>query len=390
MFVIFIILLFIIFSIFKLYSYLRVKYAKIEVETIDNLDIEVYSKVKISKLIKSINDKIINDKYIDTNDIGKKDISFKFINNDNIKVSYSFKVNIVDTTAPIISNRDYITVYQDSVDNISKSLFCGDNYDDNPTCNIEGEYDLNTIGEYPVSFIGADNSGNTSKKDLTIIVKNKENTTTTNNIEEFSFDELKTLYKTDSNKIGIDVSKWQGDIDYQKVKDAGVEFVIIRIGYQKGIDGKYFLDPKFEDNIKGFNKVGIKVGLYFFSYANSNSDAIKQAKWITNKIKKYKISLPIVFDWENFGMYQDFNLSFKHLNDMANAFMKQIEKDGYTPMLYSSKNYLLNIWYETKYPIWLAHYTDKTDYTGNYSIWQMTDTGTIDGIDNYVDIDIMY
>ncbi len=397
-------LIIVIILIIRLILFLRVKYAKIEVLTTKNMKVEVYRKVRISNFIREINGEIINDRWINTEKLGEQTVKFYFINDDNIKVSYSFKIKVVDTTPPITTDKNKVTHYIGDKDDIAKSLFCGDNFDDKPKCKIVGEYDVNTEGDYQVQFVAVDSSGNETIKDLVINMKvkpesiknkninsNDNNDSSNVNVTGTDFKEIKEIYKTKKNKIGIDVSKWQGNIDYKKVKNAGCEFAIIRIGYQKGIDGELIIDPYFEDNIKGFNKVGIPVGVYFFSYAKDKSDAMRQAIWIKSNIKNKNISLPVVFDWENWEMYQEFNLSFKHLSEVADTFMKKIEKYGYQPMLYSSKNYLENIWFDTAYPIWLAHYTDKTDYVGKYDIWQLTDEGIIDGIKNKnIDVDILY
>ena len=104
-----------------------------------------------------------------------------------------------------------------------------------------------------------------------------------------------------------------------------------------------------------------------------------------------KLELPIVFDWENFNKWNEYKLSFHDINSIADTFIDTVMKSGYKGMLYSSKFYLENIW-ENKndYPVWLAHYTDETNYTGKYKIWQMCNDGVIDGINGDVDIDIMY
>ena len=117
----------------------------------------------------------------------------------------------------------------------------------------------------------------------------------------------------------------------------------------------------------------------------------KEAEWVLKQIKNYQVDLEIVFDWENWNLYQDFNLSFYNLTEVSNTFVKVIEKAGYKGMLYSSKNYLETVWYPVKYPIWLAHYTDKTNYQGKYKLWQLCNNGKIKGIEeNLVDINIMY
>ncbi len=392
--VILVVLILVIFGGVKIYKKWQIDHAVIKVQLVDNLDIEVYSNIKLSDLIKSLNGTLEKNSKIKTTKLGKQEITFNYTNDDNIKVPYTFYINVVDTTKPIISMyNSYSLNVGDEVD-LAKEFFCGDNYDDNPKCVIEGDYDTSVVGSYPVTFKAEDNSGNTISHDFILYVKEKPKNTSSN--EESipvttAFSDIVQKHKTNKTKIGIDVSHWQGDIDYSKVKKAGVEFAFIRVGSQKGIKGEYYVDNKFVRNIKGFNKAKIPVGIYFYSYADSKKTAIKEAKWIIKQIKKYDIELPIVFDWENWGMYQEFNLSFYHLTEMANAFIKTVEDAGYEGMLYSSKNYLENIWYETNHPVWLAHYTNQTNYEGNYKFWQLCSNGVVDGIDdNMVDIDIMY
>ena len=123
-------------SIYILYQDYRIKHAKIKVELIDNLDIEVYSDIKLKDLIKNINGKLIENKKINTKKIGKKEINFKYINEENIKVNYTFHINIVDKTKPLITGPTTITLYKNSNIDINKKFFCGDNYDDEPVCEI--------------------------------------------------------------------------------------------------------------------------------------------------------------------------------------------------------------------------------------------------------------
>ena len=328
--VILVVLILVIFGGVKIYKKWQIDHAVIKVQLVDNLDIEVYSNIKLSDLIKSLNGTLEKNSKIKTTKLGKQEITFNYTNDDNIKVPYTFYINVVDTTKPIISMyNSYSLNVGDEVD-LAKEFFCGDNYDDNPKCVIEGDYDTSVVGSYPVTFKAEDNSGNTISHDFILYVKEKPKNTSSN--EESipvttAFTDIVQQHKTNKTKIGIDVSHWQGDIDYSKVKKAGVEFAFIRVGSQKGIKGEY----------------------------------------------------------------QEFNLSFYHLTEMANAFIKTVEDAGYEGMLYSSKNYLENIWYETNHPVWLAHYTNQTNYEGNYKFWQLCSNGVVDGIDdNMVDIDIMY
>lgn len=377
-------------SIF-LFKYFQVKNATKIVKLKTN-EIEVYSEVKLNNLIKKINGKLLTNPKINTTKLGKQQIEFDYINDDNIKIPYSIEIEIVDKTPPMITSFNKFSVTVDYDGDLSKELFCGDNYDNNPKCYLEGNYDLSKVGSYKVTFIGIDSSNNKSTNTFTLNVKekSKENKSST---EEVSTDFKNVLkkYKNANTKVGIDVSHWQGDIDFKKVKQAGVEFVYIRVGRGSGIGGKYVLDDKFKQNIEGFNKVGIPVGVYFYSYANSKKDAEREAKWLIKKIKNYQVDLELVFDWENWGSFQEFDLSFYKLSELAKTFSKATQKAGYKSMLYSSKNYLENIWYETNLPVWLAHYTSNTDYQGKYKVWQLCNNGKVSGInDNLVDINIMY
>ncbi len=373
-----------------LYQKYKVAHA-VKIVNIKMHEVEVYSDVMLSDLITSMNGHLIKDKKINTDKLGSYEVVFDYINDDDIKVNYSFSINVVDKTPPMISKPNVYNVNVNYDGNIEKDLFCGDNYDDNPKCYIEGEYDISKIGKYNVTFVGVDSSNNESRHNFVLNVRKKPKSSTSNNNSFVNFSDLVEKYKTDKTKMGIDISHWQGNIDFQKVKEAGVEFVYIRVGRGNGIGGEYVIDKKFEKNIEGFNKVGIPVGVYFYSFANSVQDATEEAKWVLQHIKNYDVDLEIVFDWENWSSFQEFDLSFKKLTNLASSFGKVVKNKGYQAMLYSSKNYLENVWYPVDFPVWLAHYTDNTDYSGEYKVWQLCNNGRVDGIDdNLVDIDIMY
>lgn len=376
------------FSIYKIYSYIRIKTAKIEIVLVDDLKLEFNEKKKVSDFIKSINGKITDDYIIDSSKLDKKDVKFEFINNDNIKLQYTFQIEVVDTVSPLIWLGNNYNVKVGSDIDLTKKILCGDNYDSKPKCYIEGVYDLNKEGSYDLVFKAEDNSGNIEEKAFTLNVY--EPVQTDNKIEPVytNFNEIKENYKNDKTVVGLDISSHQGEIDFKKLKEQGVEFVMIRVGY--GYNSKYTLDKNFKKNIEEANKNNIKVGIYFYSYAKTNKEAINDAKWVLKQIKKYKVDLPIAFDWEEWANFNEYNLSFFGLTNMADVFIKEIEKNGYDGMLYSSKTYLDNIWLENDYDIWLAQYNNKITYTGDVKMWQICDNGKIDGIDKTVDIDIMY
>ncbi len=376
-----------------LYGYIRIKTAKIEVKLVNNLTLEFNDKKKVSDYIESINGKIIEDYTIDSLKLGEKKIKFKFINEDNIKVSYEYKIKVVDTVSPIIWLSGSYSVKKDTDIDLTKKILCGDNYDNNPNCYIEGVYDLSNVGSYPLTFNAIDNSGNKTVKEFTLNVYEPDPNSNTNNDTKpvyTLFSDVLANYKNENTKIGVDLSEWQGDVDFEKLKNAGVEFVMIRVGGTRGTNKEYFVDKKFVRNITEANKYGIDAGVYFYSYSNSTKSAIKDAKWVLKQIKKYDINLPIAYDWEEWSSFNDYNLSFFGLTNMAEEFLNTVKKSGYDGMLYSSKSYLESIWLETDYDKWLAHYTKQTDYDGKYKMWQLCSNGKVDGIDGNVDIDIMY
>lgn len=377
----------------KLYQFIRIKTAKIEIELVDNLRLEFNDNKKVSEFIENINGVIIDDYVIDSSKVGTQTVFFDFVNDDGIKLKYSYDIEIVDDVEPVIWLGNSYSIERGTTFNID-SILCGDNYDSNPKCYIEGLYDSSKVGSYPLVFKAIDSSGNEAIQNFVLNVYEPSNNTSNNKTSTekvyTKFSDIVKNYKTNINKIGIDVSKWQGDIDFSKVKQTGVEFVIIRIGYTKGTNGEYVLDSKFIDNIKGATENNIPVGLYFYSYANSRDHAYRDAEWVIEQIKDYDIELPIAFDWEEWKSFNEYNLSFFELTNIGESFLERLEQEGYKGMLYSSKSYLDYIWFPTKYDIWLAQYSSKTTYEGNYRIWQLCDDGVVDGIQGTVDIDIMY
>lgn len=376
---------------FLLYKYIEIKNAVVKVVLKDNLEADFVDTLKVSSFIESINGKIVNDYYLNTDSLGKKKIDFEYINDDGIKIKYNYEINVVDREAPLIWLGKSYNVTRGSEDNLIDKIMCGDNYDNNPECVIEGDYNLDNVGSYNLVFKATDSSGNVSKKKFILNVNEASSKKESNGVKSVTeFSDVIKDYKNDNTQIGIDVSKWQGDIDFSKLKSAGVEFVIIRIGSSTGINGENFIDSKFIQNIKNANSVGIPMGVYFYSYANSVDRAISDAKWIIENIKDYKVELPIAFDWENWGSFNTYELSFFGLTNMAKRFMDTVKASGYDAMLYSSKTYLENIWMSVEYPVWLAHYTKNTNYAGDYSYWQICSNGRVDGINGDVDIDIRY
>ena len=378
-------------GIYAGYNYYRIVNAKIIVIVKPNYKIEVFDKVHVKDLIVSINGKLVKNELVDTTEVGTHELEFEFINEDNIRVKYSLEYTVKDNTPPIIGvpSSTSITVGYDK--DLSNRFFCGDNYDNEPKCIVEGDYDVNTVGTYYLNYKATDSSNNETSQKFTLYVKEKvKQSPSTDDNTMLDVKSIIEKHKNKNTKIGIDISRWQGKIDYKQVKESGIEFVMIRVGSENA-EGKFFVDPMFEEYIEGFTEVGIPVGIYYYSYADTIEHAKKEAKWVIKQIKKYKVDLPVVYDWENWNNYYEFKVSFHHLSEIANTFLSTVEEAGYEGMLYSSKYYLENIWEKPKYKVWLAHYTEQTTYEGDYLIWQLCDNGYVPGVnENTVDLNVMY
>lgn len=186
---------------------------------------------------------------------------------------------------------------------------------------------------------------------------------------------------------GIDVSVHNGSIDWQKVKNAGIQFVILRAGYGRELSQK---DTKFEENYKNAKAAGVPVGAYWYSYAMSEDEARLEADVFLSVISGKQFEMPVYFDLEE---KKQFDLGKKKVSAIMRAFLENVEKAGYFVGLYGSASSLTthtadNI--KSRYTIWLAHWTDQTNYSGAYGIWQYSSEGKVNGISGNVDMDICY
>lgn len=193
----------------------------------------------------------------------------------------------------------------------------------------------------------------------------------------------------------IDVSKYQGDIDWEKVKNDGVEYVFIRVGLRGYGTGKIVEDTNFTKNIEGALEADLKVGVYFFTEAITTEEAIEEAEYVLERIKKYNITLPVALDLEAIGndIGRNEYLSQDELTEVCLAFMETIEKNGYTPMLYGNIKCITSmIDYEifSKYDLWFAFYNDDIYIPYNVSGWQYTSSGAVDGITGECDLNIFF
>jgi GH25 family lysozyme M1 (1,4-beta-N-acetylmuramidase) len=187
---------------------------------------------------------------------------------------------------------------------------------------------------------------------------------------------------------GIDVSKWQGDIEWKKVADSGIQFAIIREGW--GAEAPNQIDKKFKENLNNSKDNGILRGIYHYTYANNESNAREEAEFCLKNIAGEKLEFPIAFDIED---KQLLNLSDSQRTSIAVAFCEEIEKAGYYAMIYCNLDWYINHLdgqtLAKKYDIWLAQW-NKNNADENCGIWQYTDSGKINGISSTVDLNISY
>ena len=358
----------------------------------------VYDKVAIKSLINDKNIELLNENdLIDTKNIGENSIIIKYKHGNK---TYKKDINymVIDGVAPILINvpSTQSAILNSNYNPCDKAVFV-DNYDKKPTCDIEGEYDLSKVGNYDLKYIIKDSSNNTISK-LNLIVKEQTSTTVSTTKpstptvrKRYNFNDAIANFKNDNTLIGIDVSRYQGDIDYEKVKNAGCEFVMMRIGVQSGFKKELSIDSYYLKNIENAKKAGLKVGVYLYSTAVNDKIAKEQAEWVIKTLNGTRLDFPIAFDWENWQYIREYEISLYDLSSAYLTFANYIEEHGYKAMLYGSKYYLENMWMDKgSYPVWLAHYTQKTNYSSNYIMWQFSQIGEIDGINSDVDLNVYY
>jgi len=365
----------------------------------EDLTCNFRENIKVSEFILDLDGELLDDFVIDTNEVGINNIEIKYRNEYGFVVKVEEEIEVIDITAPVVSVANPYTVEVGKDISFEEVIFCADDYDDDISCDVIGEYNLEQVGNYDLKIVATDKSGNETVKEFVLKVINKPsssdkgtgNGNVNGGISSYtSFSEMYQKYKSDDTELGLDLSKWQGEVDFKKIKEQGVSFVMLKIGGQTKIDGEYIVDPRFYENIEKAIENDIDVGVYFYSYARSEVDARKQVKWIIKTLGDYDINMPIAFDWENWKKYTTFHIGFHTLNKVAKAFLDEVEKEGYEGLLYSSKYYLENVWYAEEYPVWLAYYTSNNLYGGDYQMWQLCSDGKIDGINGYVDIDVLY
>ncbi len=195
-------------------------------------------------------------------------------------------------------------------------------------------------------------------------------------------------------KLGIDVSKWNNTIEWERVKEAGIDFAIIRCGYRGATSGALILDPMYEKNIKGAIEAGIPVGVYFFTQATDEVEAVEEASMVISLIEDYDVDYPVFLDSESAGgRGRADGLTSEERTKIHKAFLQTIASAGYETGIYGSRNWLkseVDMTELSDYKTWLAEYSDVPSYDEYYHMWQYTSKGAVDGIETRVDLNLCY
>ncbi len=199
-------------------------------------------------------------------------------------------------------------------------------------------------------------------------------------------------YTGGSYMTGIDVSGYQGDIDWQKVRDSGIRFVFIKVGSRGTTEGGLYPDTYAQGYYEGAKAAGLLVGAYFFSQAITPQEAKEEARFALKQIDGWALDLPLAYDWEWGGEdSRTTGLSRETLTQCALDFCEIIENHGYSAMLYFNESQGLEQMELTalsQYPFWLAQYDGEMNFPHAISFWQYSQAGTVDGIDGPVDLNI--
>ena len=310
------------------------------------------------------------------------------------------QLKAIDARAPYVLDKRNITLdiakgQKMGMDVLDGVLSFIDDYDSEPVVTYTGDVNDKVAGTYPITVKITDWAGNAVTLDLKVKVWDSTGytpptgeTTTEAPPKYYKFKDFVADYGPRGTMVGIDVSKWQGDIDFNKVKAAGCEFVIMRCGvyYEK----EFKLDPTFKTNYANAKAAGLKVGIYYASTDATPDEVRDNANKLIDALNGDKLDFPVTFDWENFGHIQRYKISLNDLSNLYDVFEETCKARGYETMLYASKYYLTEIWKPAdSVTVWLAQYSKKITYKGTFYMWQVSDCGKIDGIDGPVDMDIL-
>jgi len=299
-----------------------------------------------------------------------------------------------DTTAPMFLNLpEKVSIEVGSEFDINRHIGFIDDCDSDVECIVEGDVDTSETGTYSIDITLVDDAGNTKSGSMDVRVYqpssggggggggSDEHTT-------LAYSDFMDRYPDPDIAYGIDVSRYQGDIDFEKIKAAGCEFVMLRaMIYNNGELGE---DRKFEEYYRDAKAAGLLIGVYYYSTDCTIEELREHSAELLSVLEGKELDLPVAFDWESWSHFQKYKMSIVDINNLFYEFAGIMEANGYSTILYASKYYLEIIWEPAGYDVWLAHYVKQTTYEGDYTMWQTGSIGRIDGCDEDVDTDILF
>ena len=298
-----------------------------------------------------------------------------------------------DTTAPMWLNLpESVSIQVDTDFDINRYVGFIDDCDSDVDIQIEGEIDTSTPGSYPITMTLTDDANNTRTGSTVKVYKPSGNGGGGGGGEDthktLAYSDFMARYPGSDIAYGIDVSRYQGDIDFNKVKAAGCEFVYLRaMIYNNGELGE---DRKFEEYYVDAKAAGLKIGVYYYSTDSNLEELHEHCDELLKVLADKEIDLPVAFDWESWSHFQKYKMSIVDINNLFYEFAGIMADNGYKTILYASKYYLEIIWEPADYDVWLAHYVKETSYEGDYTMWQTGSIGRIDGCSEDVDTDILF
>lgn len=298
-----------------------------------------------------------------------------------------------DLAAPVfLTFTKDVTIKTGSSFDINEYVGYGDDVDRNPRLSVDGSVDTATAGSYPLHLTLTDAAGHATTANMQVRVVEPTASSPSAGAGETVREDFETFaqnYQTEHTVLGIDVSRWQEDIDFNQVKAAGCQFAMIRIGGYD--DGSQYVDRYYQRNIQNAKAAGLKVGIYWHAEESSVEEVKANVAFLMRTLGGETLDFPIAYDWEDFNSFERYGMNLKDLNVCFETFCQEVENYGYEACIYSSKNFLENVWTnDGAHPVWLAHYISRTDYAGSYYMWQHCSNGRIAGIEGPVDFNVWY
>ena len=297
-----------------------------------------------------------------------------------------------DTKAPVfLYYRGTPSIKVGNDFDIHRFIGYADDVDRDVDLRVDGTVDTSTVGTYPLTLTLTDDTGKTTVKNMEVHVTDGSGGGGGGGGggEKDQFTDFIANFKTEETKLGIDVSGYQGDIDFEAIKAAGCEFVYIKLGAYDS--GDFYIDSKYKQNMAGVKAAGLMKGIYWYGEESNQKEVEASVKYLMDLLGGEPLDFPIAYDWEDYRNFETHHMNLYDLNMCYEYFEQEVEKYGYTATLYGSKNAQENTWTRPKKgPVWLAHYNYATSYAGSYFMWQQSNTGRIDGIKGDVDLDILF